>query len=151
MSKLPLGFRPFYSTIPDGLGNSPSSPALFSLTVVSAQYSTGVGVAVNDLVYINGSGSVDKADANGSGTFPAIGFVLSKPTTTQAIVQFMGELSGFSGLTPNKVLFMSETPGEIVDESSLPISSGAAIQPVAVARSSSIIAVLIHPDFTLLS
>lgn len=150
MSRLLQGVNPVFSSRPP-VGSSSSSPAPFSLTVVSAQYATGVGVAVNDLVYVDGSGSVDKADANGSGTFPAIGFVISKPTTTQAIVQFMGELDGFSGLTLGQRLFMSETPGQVVDDTALPTSSGAAIQPVAVVRTSSIIAVLIHPDFTLLS
>jgi len=100
-------------------------------------YLCSISVAVNDAVYISGNMTVDKADANGSGTYPAIGFVKSKPTTTQAIVQFDGELGGFSSLVAGTQYYLANTPGGIT--ATAPTVVGEAVQPVGQARTSGIL------------
>lgn len=53
----------------------------------------------------------------------AVGIVLTKPTTTSAMVRGIGEVSGYGGLTPGNRVFLSDTPGDLVfnpDFSSIP-------------------------------
>lgn len=100
--------------------------------LVSDIYSCPISLAVNDAVYISGINAVDKADANGSGTYPAIGFIESKPTTTQAIVKFIGELGGFSGLVAGTTYYLSETAGGIT--ATAPTAIGTSVQVLGEAR-----------------
>lgn len=44
----------------------------------------------------------------------AVGIVLTKPTTTTAMVRGMGEVSGYGGLTPGNMVFLSTTAGDLV-------------------------------------
>lgn len=97
-------------------------------------------VSVLDAVYVTSTGSVDRADADGSGTFPTIGLVKSKPTSTTCIVQRSGELAGLAGLTAGAVHFLSGTPGQVT--ATAPISAGAAVQYVGVALSSTVLLII---------
>ncbi len=74
--------------------------ALEASTPVPQIYSCPSGAAVNDPVYLSGSGAVDIADATDRAKMPAIGFIASKPTATNCILQDEDELAGFGTLTP---------------------------------------------------
>jgi len=99
--------------------------------ILSQVYNCPNGVSVRDAVYVNGINTIDQADANGSGTYPAIGFVQSKPSATQAIVQFDGEIGGFAGLNAGDTYYLSETAGGITNVAP---SGGSAVQPLGIAR-----------------
>jgi len=111
-------------------------------------YSCPPSVAVNDVVYISGPGQVDQADADVPGTFPAIGFVTSKPSATQAIVTFQGKIGGFVGLVPGDTYYVSTIPGVITNLP--PADPGDAVQKVGWARDPTHLVAQIDRDYTIL-
>jgi hypothetical protein len=104
------------------------------------------GVAVRDTVYLTGSLAVDQADASVIATVPVIGFVKTKPTATTCTLQYYGELSGFTGLTPAAKYYLSLTAGGIT--TTAPSASGEIVQQVGIAISSTILLVKIDNFFT---
>lgn len=98
------------------------------------------GVAVRDLVYVSAADTVDQASAAVVSTTPAVAMVISKPTTTSAVVAYSGEVAGFAGLTPGAQYYMSTTPGGIALAAGLgfPTVDGQVVQPVGRARSTSV-------------
>lgn len=109
------------------------------------------GVAVKDAVYQTLSGAVDKASAVSTATTPVLGVIvqLDTPTVGQCYVQIDGDVFGFAGLTPGNVYMLSKTPGQLLWEGDIgnpnyPSSHGNVIQAVAIAMSSSVIAVAIQ-------
>jgi len=92
-------------------------------------------VSVNDLVYVSGANTVDRANgAAGSPNNPAIGFVVSKPTATTCVVQFSGLLPNvFVGLVPGTIYYMGLTPGVIVPAGTV-FPGGSTIQQVGIAK-----------------
>lgn len=115
----------------------------------SPVYTCPSAVSVGDAVYISGSNSVDKADANDVSTFPVIGFVSQKPTTTQAttqaILRYFGELDVFSGLSPGVTYYLSETPGQI--SSVAPTAGGSVVQRVGFPRSATTLVIVLDGNF----
>lgn len=111
-------------------------------------FACSAGVAVNDAVYVNGSDSVDQANATTIGTAPVFGFVASKPTATTCNIIYAGELMGFVGLVPGNVYYLNTTSGGITNVA--PTTSGNIVQKVGVARNSTTLVAQIHPDFVLL-
>jgi hypothetical protein len=111
-------------------------------------YDCPSSVAVLDVVYLSGSDEVDKADADGMGTQPVVGFVQQKMTSTTAKVQYSGELSGFSGLVAGATYYLSQTPGVIANTA--PSDSGAIVQRVGVAKNATTLVVMIDRDYTIL-
>lgn len=95
-------------------------------------------VSVNDVVYVSGTNTVDKAvdGAPGAQHLPAIGFVVSKPTPTTCLVQYAGTLPNtFAGLVPGTLYYVSATtPGAIVPTGTI-FPGGAIVQQVGVAKS----------------
>ncbi len=87
-----------------GSGSQVISPTVF--TVPSA-------VALGDLVYLTGTDSADRADNTALSTTPVRGLVLSKPTSTTAILLYYGEIGLFSGLTPGALQFLGTAGGLI--------------------------------------
>lgn len=82
--------------------------------VVSATiFTVPAAVVVGDLVYLTGADTADRADNTSETTTPARGIVLSKPTSTTAILVTSGEVSGFSGLTPGANQFLGTAGGLI--------------------------------------
>jgi len=77
-----------------------------------------VGVAVRDLVYQKSDGTVDKASATTVATSILAGFVeqLDVPTSGQAVVRYLGDLEGFTGLTVGDIYILGQTTGSIVRE-----------------------------------
>ena len=72
-----------------------------------------VGITVDDIVYVDGSGIFQKADASDISTAKAVGLVTSKPTTTTCIITISGLISSLTGLISGTIYFLSETPGQI--------------------------------------
>jgi hypothetical protein len=62
-------------------------------------------VAVGNAVYLSAANAVDLADGTNGSKMPAIGIVVSKPTTTSCIVQHAGECDSVSGLTPGSTYY----------------------------------------------
>lgn len=112
-------------------------------------YTCPATVAVRDVVAVTAANTVDKADADDAAKRPAFGIVVSKPTATSCVVRFMGELSGFAGLTPGATYYLSTTPGGIV--SSPPTGSGVLRQVVGDAISATVLVVDIERGATLLA
>lgn len=124
------------SAIIDGLGAAE--------TELRDTWSCPANVAVNDAVYVSGADAVDLADATAGGTaFPVIGFVVSKPTATTAVVQYGGLLPNtFVGLVPGGVYYLSETPGQI-EPAGIIHPPGTIIQQVGVAKNATTLLVVI--------
>lgn len=109
------------------------------------------GVSVKDAVYQTLSGAVDKASAVSVATTPVLGVVvqLDTPTVGQCYVQIDGDVFGYAGLTPGNVYMLSKAPGQLLWEGdtgnpNYPTAHGNVIQAVAIAMSSSVIAVAIQ-------
>lgn len=98
-----------------GEGGTPAPPSDTAKYIEETGAICTVGEQVNDCVYIYASGEVRRANATNIGTAKAIGFIKSKQTDTSCTVIFLGLLSGFTGLIPNKVYFVSLVDGVITD------------------------------------
>jgi hypothetical protein len=118
------------------------------LTGAGEPYNCSTGIAVRDAVYLSGSDTIDLAQADVVSERPVIGFVLSKPTSTSAIVQYTGEIVGFSGLTPGATYWLSETPGQIT--TTAPITQGSIVQEVGWARNATTLVINVNRDFVVL-
>ena len=108
---------------------------------VIERHTAGGALAVGDFVYMAADGDVEEADASAAGTAYAIGQVVSAPNGALAAVAgdivdicVLGRVAGFSGMTPNDVLYMSDTAGALAD------AAGTTSHKVARARS----AVIVH-------
>lgn len=88
------------------------------------------GLAADDVVYISAANTVALADANGSGTYPAIGVIVSKPTSTTALVRFCGLVEDAGTFTAGAIQYLSETAGDMTETA--PTAPGAAIVGIAV-------------------
>lgn len=102
-------------------------------TTTQATFSCLASVAVGDVVYSSGSGTVDKAFAGIVGqTADAIGIVSAKPTSTTAVVVSHGPVTIFVGLTPSSVYYVSTVfAGQI--SSAIPTTTGTKLQSLGVA------------------
>ena len=112
--------------------------AVNSLESDSGEFTVAAGVAAGDLLYSSGSLTAALADNGAVSTAPAIGFVLTKDTTTTATVSFAGTVALFLGLIVGDTYFMG-TSGGIVNSSSLPTATGSVIQKIGVAVSATTI------------
>lgn len=114
-----------------------------------------LGVVLNSLVYITGTGTVALADASSTATMPARGVVsaIDYPAAGQALVVQQGEVPTFAGLTPGATYVASTTPGEILPEGSgdpaFPSASGEVIQTVGVALNATTLIVDAEPEMVL--
>lgn len=96
------------------------------------------GDAVGDWMYLSSASTVTKADADGSGTYPALGVIVSKETTTSCTVRVCGLVTGLSGLTAGAVYYLDTTAGGIT--ATPPTAPAGA--PVALAVSTTSLVVL---------
>ena len=103
------------------------------------QYSCPSSVAVGDAVRVTGSDAVDKTDASGPTTTPGVGFVVSKPSATAAVVQHAGPADVLAGLTPGGRYFLAATPGQITTIP--PSGPGQVVQYVGVAVTATVLVV----------
>ena len=158
-----MGFRPPFSggggggavSSVSGTGGVNASPGTGAVVVSldtttapaiaqQAPYTCPSGTAVNDVVYVSGASTVTKADATTTATGPAVGVVVSKPTSTSCIVQFGNEVGGFVGLTPGTPYYVSTTPGGLVATPAT--ASGNYRQLVGIAKTATILVVRPSPN-----
>lgn len=99
-------------------------------------------VAVLDLVYATGNYTADWADNSVPGACPIIGAVVSKPSTTIAVVAFFGVIEGYTGLVAGTDMFVGNDGGIIAPP--LPSTVGIVIQKVGQAISDT--ALLLDPE-----
>jgi len=118
--------------LPGSFGGTDPIPGIERL---QDMYNCTLGETVLDLVYQSAGDEVQRADASGLATMPAIGFIESKPTGTSCVITTSGILSGFlikyaggGGLTPDTTYFADPTnPGLIT---SVPPSVGGQVSQV---------------------
>jgi hypothetical protein len=96
--------------------------------------------AIGDFVRVSGTqvsnrDQVRKADPSSYAKLPAVGVVISKPTPTTCLVQWMGETPEiFSGLAAGSLYFLG-ADSRIADNPPAPVGRDMFIQAVAVALS----------------
>lgn len=100
---------------PADLEAPPPPPPPPSPGVNTGVFNCGPEVNSHMAVYLSGSDTVTPADADDPGKQPLVGFVREKLSPTQCVVQFSGELEGFTGLVPGVTYYLGRTPGGIVD------------------------------------
>lgn len=91
------------------------------------------GVTQWDAVYLNASSQWVKADANGSGTYPARGLAVTTQLTTAAVnVLTYGVVRHDAfAFTPGGTLYLSESAGGITQTA--PVTSGSVVQQIGFA------------------
>lgn len=107
---------------------------------VSETYDCPSTVAVRDVVYLSGAGTVDKARADSAATMPAIGVVLSKPSSTTCVVKAMDSVDGFTGLTADTLQYVSPTTAGALTETA-PTTAGQLVQQVGFSRNTTTLVV----------
>ncbi len=133
-----------YGTTPVPTPDPTPTPGEAQNNILSTAYSCNSSIAVNDVVYISSSNTVGLADNNGSNTFPVIGIVTSKPTTTTCIICLFGEIT-LSGLTAGVSYYLSSTAGAMTVTP--PTASGSIIQILGVAKTSTIFSLNINLNY----
>lgn len=85
-------------------------------------YRAGGTITVGHVVYVAADGDVERADANAAGQEQVIGIAVESfngETTILAgdpvSVCVFGPVSGFSGMTPNTTIWLSDTVGRMAD------------------------------------
>lgn len=105
-------------------------------------------VMIGDLVYIKDDDLVDRASGEAEATAPAVGLVRSKPSSTQAIIVYGGEMNGFSGLMKAQTYYLSADPGQVTLVP--PMDPGGVVQKIGFARSSTTLVLRMDRDFTVI-
>lgn len=134
-----------------GAGDSGKVPNLDSSGKIDISFMpTGVGgdtqtltagetLSAGNLVYVNGSGAVLKADASAASK-EAVGFVLSGITNAASGTVYFGSgvITGLTGLTSGSAYYLSDsTPGGVT--TTVPSGSGKIVQRVGRAISSTVL------------
>ncbi len=117
---------------------------------VIESYDAGGALGIGDLCYMASDGDVEEADASAAGTAYAIGIVVSiSNAATGALTAAAGDrvdvctygrVTGFSGMTPGDVLYVSDTAGVMAD------AAGTTSHKFARARSA--VTVFVNPPMT---
>jgi hypothetical protein len=102
---------------------------------IDATFTSTTAVNVLDAVRLISSNTVDQAVASTSDR--VVGFCVSKPNATTAVVRLIGEVSGFGGLLiPNRTYYLSLVVGTITDNPGT-LTPGSWSQVVGVSRNNS--------------
>lgn len=99
--------------------------------------------AVLDVVYQSASNTVRQANATSSLTMPAVGIIISKPTSTTCIIARSGEVPGFGTLTADATYYVDTTNGVIT--TTPPSSGNNIVQKVGYAKTTDILVVELGP------
>jgi hypothetical protein len=119
-------------------GPAPPSP-------LDVEYDCDPSVQVRDAVYVEAANLVNRASAATTTESPAIGFVVSKITSTKCVVRRDSELGGFTGLTAASPYYLDLAAGQIADTP--PTPPGAAVfQRVGFAKSASVLSIEVDQD-----
>ncbi len=110
------------------------------------------GVMVHDFVYAVNNDIVDRAYGDTVGGIPqhspVIGMVMSITGST-AVVQYSGEVGGFSGLVEGSTYYLSPTsPGSVVSPSTA--GTGQVLQKIGFAKDASTLVLMIDRDIVVL-
>lgn len=105
-------------------------------------YACDPGLVVGEAVYLDGAGVAQRSDGADQTTAGCIGIVIAKPTPATAEVLELGIYSGFVGLTPGALYFVSVIPGQL--STVAPAGAGSYVQRVARARTAT--SMLIEPE-----
>jgi hypothetical protein len=113
-----------------GGGTSPDSAVTFSTSCTS-------DVVVGDCVRLTAAGAARKTDIRDYALMPAVGCVLSKPTSTTCVVQGGGLIYDvYTGLTPGRTYFLgADSRPTLTPTQTLPFF----VQPIGVAITSSVL------------
>lgn len=91
---------------------------------VTANFAAGAAMDVLNAVYVDGSGNLQEADANGASEAiaRAIGVIVAPsnmygetaiPSGARCTVCTFGPVYGFSGMTPGATVYVGTTPGSL--------------------------------------
>jgi len=131
----------------NGITNGTGNPFEQS-GAVSGTYACSTNVNVNDVVYLTSSDYVDQAYAFEPFAQPVIGVVQSKPSLTQAVVMYYGELTGQSGLITTATYYLDVIPGKY--SATPPSNPGNIVQKLGFAKDATTLVLLIDRDFVVL-
>lgn len=112
-----------------------------------AGLNAGATIAQWEAVYLDGSSTWQLADANGSGTFPAVGLaVAAYSNTNAAIVVTHGTVRNDAwAWTPGGVVYLSTTAGGLTQTA--PSTSGDKVQQIGRALTADILLVNINSEY----
>jgi len=111
-------------------------------------YANSGGVTQWDAVYMNGSSQWVKADANGSGTYPARGLAVATALTTVATTVLEDGIfrdDGGTAWTPGGTIYLSTTAGGLTQTP--PATTGDKIQVIGYALEAHVVRVKIGTDY----
>jgi len=107
----------------------------------------GATIAQWEAVYLDGSSTWQLADANGSGTYPAVGLaVAAYSSTNPAIVVYSGTVRNDAwSWTPGGVIYLSATAGGLTQTA--PATSGDKVQQIGRALTADIILLNVNSEY----
>ena len=111
-------------------------------------YDCSVIVEINDLVHVNDPFTAVLADKTNTTELPILGAVVAKPTTTSCIIQTLGYLDGFTGLTTGDTYYLGAS-GKITNTATT--TTGEVLYPVGVAKSNTRLELRIDSDYIIRS
>jgi hypothetical protein len=134
---LTIPFAPSGGIMPSSGGGSTPTPPAGDSNLVDVP---GTGLAVGDLVYIDGSGDAQLSDCSDpiTVTNPCVGIVESIVDPATVSVRTGGVKTGLAGLTPGRIYYLG-----LAGDLSLtpPVIAGYVVQPVGFSTGSSSLAV----------
>lgn len=128
-------------------GSSLASDDTFTGNVISGLNNSG-GVTQWDAVYLNSSSQWVKADANGSGTYPAVGIATSTQSTgaaTTVLILGVFRDDGGTAWTPGGTLYLSTTAGALTQTP--PSTTGDKVQVIGTALAAHTVLVRLGTDY----
>lgn len=136
------------SIVTDGTPASSGSYKGFIVTDVDA----GEAVTAGDIVYMDGtSNEWMLADANAAGEFPALGMAAENGTDgnpMDVLIRGVARLDSWSWTNEGVVLYLSETPGGMVEVASIPSDDGDCVQILATVLAITNDTILFNADST---
>jgi hypothetical protein len=101
---------------------------------IQNSYTADEALLIRDALYVSAADNVSKADASADATAKAIGFAVAAAADTFPVeVQSAGVMTGFSGLTPGGLVYLSTTAGLV--SSTKPSGAGNNITAMGIAKS----------------
>lgn len=115
---------------------------------VFTSYNAGATLAQWDVVYMDSSSTWQKADANGSGTYPARGIAVSTGTASNPVTVLEDGVfrdDGGTAWTPGGTIYLSTTAGGLTQTA--PSTTADKVQVIGFALSAHVVRLRISPDY----